>query len=138
MKKLDVVLKERSASGDIQVLISTHSPQMLSDVLPGQITRLDLDTKGRCIIINGTDKAYFGANIHTILADGFFLDYTIGEFARTVLQEKLDWLRGLLEESNVSEEDMAQLEEFETIIPMIGDPLIRNSFKLLIEQIGDR
>ena len=138
MKKLDVVLKERSASGDIQVLISTHSPQMLSDVLSGQITRLDLDTKGRCIIINGTDKAYFGANIHTILADGFFLDYTIGEFARTVLQEKLDWLRGLLEESNVSEEDMAQLEEFETIIPMIGDPLIRNSFKLLIEQIGDR
>ncbi|WP_405356777.1 AAA family ATPase [Ruminococcus sp.] len=138
MKKLDAVLKERSASSDIQVLISTHSPQMLSDVLPDQITRLDLDSKGRCIIKNGTDKAYFGANIHTILADGFFLDYTIGEFARTVLQEKLDWLRGLLEKSNVSDEDMAQLKVFKTVIPMIGDSLIRNSFELMIEQIGDR
>lgn len=138
IKKLDLLLKERASHNDIQVLISTHSPFMLSDVLPEQITRLDVDSNGYCIIKNGTEKPYFGANIHTILSDGFFLEYTIGEFARQHLQEKLNLLKTLASKHKLTSEDQKNLEEIKAIVPVIGDTIIRQSFEMFIQIIGDK
>lgn len=137
LKRLDDVLKERSARTDIQIIISTHSPLLLSDLLPGQITRLDLDKNGYCLIKNSTEKAYFGANIHTILADGFFLDYTIGEYARVFLQENINWLKEFLEKENKTVDDKHRVQELKSIVPYIGDPLIKNSFEVLIWKAGE-
>lgn len=134
---LDDVLKERTARTDIQIIISTHSPLLLSDVLPGQITRLDLDKNGYCLIKNSTEKAYFGANIHTILADGFFLDYTIGEYARVFLQENINWLKEFLVKENKTVDDKHRVQELKSIVPYIGDPLIKNSFEVLIWKAGE-
>lgn len=133
LKRLDKVLKERSGKNDIQILITTHSPLLLSDVLPNQITRLDLDNKGYCVIKNSTEKAYFGANIHTILSDGFFLNFTIGEYAREYLQRKYSELKKALEVGQVSEQ---MYQEIQTIIPLIGDSVIRMSFESLLQQIA--
>lgn len=138
IKKLDLLLKERASHNDIQVLISTHSPFMLSDILPEQITRLDVDSNGYCIIKNGTEKPYFGANIHTILSDGFFLEYTIGEFARQYLQEKLNLLKTLASKHKLTSEDQKNLEEIKAIVPVIGDMIIRQSFEMFIQMIGDK
>lgn len=138
INRLGNVLKERKADSDIQIVISTHSPLLLSDVLPEQITRLDLDSRGYCQIKNRTEKAYFGANIHTILADGFFLDYTIGEYARIYLQEKLDRLKKLMRQESISPEDRNMIEEMHWVIPMIGDSVIRNSFEMILKQIEVR
>lgn len=135
MKRLDALLQERNADTDIQILISTHSPLLLSDVLPEQITRLDLDSKGYCIIKNSTEKAYFGANIHTILADGFFLNYTIGEYARSYLQEQLNWLKGALTQGTLDREGQIHVEELSRVVPLIGDAIIRNSFDMLLKQL---
>lgn len=137
LKRLDDVLKERTARTDIQIIISTHSPLLLSDVLPGQITRLDLDKNGYCLIKNSTEKAYFGANIHTILADGFFLDYTIGEYARVFLQENINWLKEFLVKENKTVDDKHRVQELKSIVPYIGDPLIKNSFEVLIWKAGE-
>lgn len=138
MKKLDQLLKERSAETDIQILISTHSPLLLSDILPEQITRLDVDKRGSCIIQNKTEKAYFGANIHTILADGFFLNYTIGEYAREYLQEKLNWLKEILSQDTCTEVDWEKVSELRKIVPIIGDSIIRNSFDMFLTQVEAR
>lgn len=138
INRLDNVLKEREANTDIQIVISTHSPLLLSDVLPEQITRLDLDSRGYCLIKNRTEKAYFGANIHTILADGFFLDYTIGEYARIYLQEKLDWLKSLMRQDSINSEDREKAKELRMVVPLIGDSIIRNSFDMILKQIEAR
>lgn len=138
MKRLDALLQERNADTDIQILISTHSPLFLSDILPEQITRLDLDSKGYCLIKNSTEKAYFGANIHTILADGFFLDYTIGEYARSYLQEQLNWLKLALTQEVLNEEERNHAEELRKVVPLIGDPIIRNSFDMFLKQLEAR
>lgn len=135
MKRLDTLLQERNADTDIQIIISTHSPLLLSDVLPEQITRLDLDSKGYCLIKNSTEKAYFGANIHTILADGFFLDYTIGEYARLYLQEQLNWLKDALTQEVLDKEEQKHAEELSRVVPLIGDAIIRNSFDMLLKQL---
>lgn len=137
IKRLDTVLKERTGNADIQVLISTHSPLFLSDFLPEQITRLDLDSKGYCKIKNETEKAYFGANIHTILADSFFLDYTIGEYSREYLQEQINWLNTVLGKKNLTYRERQRKEQLSRIVPYIGDTIIRRSFEMLIRQVGE-
>lgn len=124
LKNIDEILCTRTEKRDLQIFITTHSPFLLSDVLPEQITRLDLDSKGYCIIKNKTDKAYFGANIHTILSDGFFLEYTIGEFARKVLQEKLNKMKqGEIDDQEVN-----------AILPLLGDTVIKHVFESYLNE----
>lgn len=137
LSKLDRLLKEREGNNDIQVLISTHSPFMLSDLLPEQVTRLDVDDNGYCVIKNRSEKRYFSANIHTILADGFFLDYTIGEFARNVLQSKLNWLKDIVGKDSLTPEEQEELENIKALEPEIGDMVIKQSFELLLREIED-
>ena len=135
MSRLDSVLKRREAKTDVQIIISTHSPLILSDVLPSQITRLDVNEKGYCIVKDKSEKGYFGANIHTILSDGFFLDFTIGEYARVFLQQKMDWLNGL---SEVREDDKQEFNKIKSIVPLIGDAVIRGSFEQKLRQLDDQ
>lgn len=135
LSRLDSILKNRVADTDVQIVITTHSPLLLSDVLPEQITRLDLDELGYCLVKNGTGKAYFGANIHTILADGFFLDYTIGEYARGFLQQKMKWLNEL---DSVGMAERAEIERIKACVSLIGDAVIRGSFEQKLRMFDEK
>lgn len=65
----------------INILVVTHSPFVLSDI-PLQHTLYMLN--GAQII---NDKQTFGGNIHELLGENFFMDYTIGEVARANIEE---------------------------------------------------
>lgn len=120
----------------VQVIIGTHSPFMLSDVLPCEITRLDIDSEtGNAIVINGSSKEYFGANIHTILADSFFLDFTIGDYARGYLQSAFKRLENYAGQDNLSEEAKMFVEQMRQMLPHIGDELIRRAFEIILGQL---
>lgn len=120
----------------VQVIIGTHSPFMLSDVLPCEITRLDIDSEtGNAIVINGSSKEYFGANIHTILADSFFLDFTIGDYARGYLQSAFKRLETYAGQDNLSEEAKMFVEQMRQMLPHIGDELIRRAFEIILGQL---
>ena len=45
-----------------QVLISTHSPFMLSDVMASQVIKMNYDEYGRCII-SKSERPYYAANV---------------------------------------------------------------------------
>ena len=125
---------EKQTAKSIQVIISTHSPFILSDILPSQVTRLKCLTNGYCEIVNGSEKPYFGANIHTIMADSFFLDYTIGEYARVTLQSMMDWLQEALPNANsLSYEEKEKLFRIKECVPSIGDSIIRKGFEIILE-----
>lgn len=129
--KLYELMEIYAGDAAIQVIIGTHSPFMLSDVLAEEITRLDIDQDtGNAIVMNGSGKEYFGANIHTILADGFFLDYTIGEYSREFLQEAYDRLRRYIECSLPIENDALEfIRSMRVLSAHIGDRLIRGVFE---------
>lgn len=128
------LLEKRHTHAQMQLIISTHSPFLLSDVLPGQITRFDMDDLGYCIIKNNSQKQYFGANIHTILSDGFFLEYTIGEYARVFLQDAFQWLKTLTERQDtlLTDDEQKRIQEIRQIVPVIGDDMIRKSFENML------
>ena len=96
--------------------------------------RLDIDREtGGAVVLSGSEKAYFGANIHTILADSFFLNYTIGESARVFLQKSMDRLRRNGERADELPDGEKQfVETMRVFVPHIGDELIRSAFEIVL------
>ena len=129
------LLQQRNPQSELQVILSTHSPFMLSDVLSNQIIKMDYDERGLCVISNA-EKPSFAANIHSIMADSFFLKYTIGEQARLFLSEKFDLFRSMLRRrDDLSEKDRIEIKKMSELLPNIGDELIRHSFASIIENL---
>lgn len=135
IRNLNVLLSKRNPNAELQVLISTHSPFMLSDVLASQVIKMDYDEYGKCVI-SKSEKPYYAANVHSIMADGFFLEYTIGEQARIFLEDKFELLKSLVSrnrELSLSEEgEVAMIRQ---LIPNIGDALIRHCFSMMLEKL---
>ena len=71
---------------DIQILVTSHSPFIVSD-LPNEnvIFLTKEENKGNCVVKNSLNdmKKTFGANIHTLLSDSFFMESLMGEFAKS-------------------------------------------------------
>ena len=81
-----ITLVNNYSDVNIQFIIATHSPYMISDVPKENV--FSLEVKEKMVEIKRAEKT-FAANIIDILSDTFFLDYSIGEFARKKLL-KLD------------------------------------------------
>lgn len=137
--------------GTIQLIIGTHSPLLMSDVFPEEVTRLDIDKQTGCAIVkNGGAKEYYGANIHTILADSFFLEYTIGEESRKQLQEMFNRLKEIAAKDEAPDgrtggtsagncsSDAEFIEIIRKIAPRIGDEFIRMAFEGQLRIIDDK
>ena len=122
------VLSRRHPDRKLQIIITTHSPFMLSDTISSQVTRVDFDEDGECVVLGPPEKPYFAANIHSIMADGFFLDYTIGEFSRLFLVDKYNGLRSLMAKATLEEKDREEICRMRSFLPYIGDKMIRMTF----------
>lgn len=134
IRNLNVLLSKRNPNTELQVLISTHSPFMLSDVMASQVIKMDYDENGKCVI-SESKKPYYAANIHSIMADGFFLEYTIGEQARIFLEDKFKLLQRLTcMNRNLSSSEKEELSMIRSLIPNIGDALIRHCFCMMLEK----
>ena len=134
IRNLNVLLSKRNPNAELQVLISTHSPFMLSDVMASQVIKMDYDENGKCVI-SESEKPYYAANIHSIMADGFFLEYTIGEQARIFLEDKFKLLQRLTcMNRNLSSSEKEELTMIRSFIPNIGDALIRHCFCMMLEK----
>ncbi len=118
------VLKRRTPDAEFQVILSTHSPFMLSDVISSQVIKMSYDNFGKCIIKQDA-RPYFAANIHSIIADGFFLQYTIGEQARSFIVNKIALLNEMItRKDKLSEQDNDEIDNIINLIPQIGDNMI--------------
>ena len=97
----------------VHILLTTHSPFLLSD-LP----------KENIIFLQDGKQVYpkietFGANIHTLLSHGFFMkDGLMGEFAKEKINETIKFLNG--QDSTIKDE-----KEAKKIIQSIGEPFLQ-------------
>jgi len=81
---------------NIHLIVTTHSPFLLSDIPKQNIIFLDTDEEGKCKVLKHDEvmnkKQTFGANIHTLLSDSFFIDDGLmGEFAKGKINEIIDF-----------------------------------------------
>ena len=120
--------KDDDTPKKIQLLLSSHSPFVLSDLPKEHILFLDKDKEGNCQVVDGlTDKKQtFGANIHTLLTDTFFMDGLVGNFA----QQKINEVIKILDNPQNSTED---LKEVEKIVNIIGEPILKRYLQKRID-----
>ena len=122
----------------VQLIISTHSPFMLSDVLPAQITRISYDNEGMCRVLPQMERSPYGGNIYAIMNDGFFLDYTIGEDSRLRLTHIISILNSIMDRDNPTRENIGNALVLAEVVPYIGDNLIRESVARMVDIIISR
>ncbi|MFY4807073.1 AAA family ATPase [Aliarcobacter butzleri] len=114
----------------VHIIISSHSPFLLSDLPKENVIFLEKDEKtGKCV--NATEKmkdfSTFGANIHTLLSHGFFMKGgLIGEFAKEKINDVIDFLNG--DKSLISTNDEAQ-----NFINIIGEPVIKKQLQKMLD-----
>jgi len=108
--------------GNIQIIFTTHSPLLLSDLPKENVLFLKKGDDGNCQVVDGLNdmKQTFGANIHTLLSDGFFMDGLMGDFAKEKIDKVIRYLNNELSNNEHIEE-----AEAEKIISMIGEPILK-------------
>lgn len=118
----------------IQMVITSHSPFVISDIPQQNVIFLNKRREQFSVASQKVDISNtFAANIHTLLADGFFMSNgLIGEFAKNKVQEVIDWLNNPKAEFN-----HAKVKEIKNLISLIGEPIVRNKlFESLNEKLG--
>jgi len=102
----------------INILVSSHSPFILSDLPKENIIFLK---KGKQVY-PFEDKQTFGANIHTLLSHGFFMDNSLmGEFAKNKIEEIIDFLNDKKSIDNISIPE----NEIKKVIKTIGEDFLK-------------
>lgn len=109
------------AKMSINLIFVTHSPFILSDIPRQNVLFLKDGSPDRSM-----QEDTFGANIHTLLQNGFFLNSVpIGAFAK----EKISQMFALLNQSNdISEDNLNRLEKE---ILLVSEPLLRSQLMRL-------
>ncbi len=144
---------------NFHLIFTTHSPFLLSDIPKQNITFLDkYDNEkfknkypnlnnGNCInVTKEIDIKPFGANIHNLLAHGFFMeDGLMGEFALQKIQSIVTFYNDVKNgEKNKKEYDKVKKEydkvknEFHFIRDNIGEEYIKGVITNHIESIEER
>lgn|GEM_PF-1090028 len=93
-----------------QIVVSTHSPFLISDLPKENVVFL----KNGKQVYPFENKQTFGANIHTLLSDGFFMsDGLMGEFAKNKINEIISFHKEIIELQE--KEDSQELEAYKCV-----------------------
>ena len=112
--------------GSIYVLVTTHSPFILSDIPKDSILYL----KGGKKQDSDTYINPFCANVNDILKQSFFLESGfIGDFAQRKIKSFVTFL-----ESFDGNRDANMLKAQE-LVDMVGDPIIRENLQCLLDDV---
>lgn len=116
--------------GNHHLLITSHSPFILSDIPKRYVLFL---TDGRQTDAFNKEET-FGANIHTLLQDGFFMeDGLIGSFANKKITEIITFYKRLEDENEDKQKLIFEYEKkekyFDYIMNCIGEEYLKNNVK---------
>jgi len=115
------VLTNQYPSTKIHFILASHSAFLLSDIPRQNIIFLDRNDDGICKVVDGLNdkKETFGANIHTLLSDGFFMDEGLmGVFAKEKIEEVVSYL-------NSNDKNIELYKKAEKLISFIGEPILK-------------
>jgi len=124
----------------INLLFVTHSPFILSDIAKANILFLKKEEGQRYATSLNVKPDTFGANIHELLSDGFFMSNTIGAFAKEKITEIIEFCKDAEAQRNRSKVKTAyeqRKERFNFIADNIGEGYIKGILKNHIQQLEE-
>lgn len=137
---------------NIQLILSTHSPILLSDVPQQNVICLEVNEKNKVRVVDSTNILTFGQNIHLLYREGFFLRKgTMGKFAHDKIQEcfeKLEEIDKAIEKweeycdrkdfSGRVNEIYQELNEQRRFVMLVAEPIIKKRLLMEIEEIEQK
>lgn len=110
---------------NLNIIFSTHSPFFLSDIPSNNILRLE---EGE--VSKKQFSQTFGANIHELLANDFFLENGfMGEFAKKHIEGLIDKIANL----DLKSQDEKLYKRLKSEIELIGEPVLQNSLISMLD-----
>jgi len=140
-------IKDNFPNRKIHLILTSHSPFFLSDIPKQNIIFLDKDEDENCQVLKHNEvlekKQTFGANIHTLLSDSFFMeDGLMGEFAKSKIIQIQKFHKKVLKYQENEKVKKAYIyfynkkqKEFEQIQKIIGEPFLKTIVKNQLEEI---
>lgn len=140
----------------LNIVITSHSPFILSDIPKENVIFLDkykendeevkkdIQKIGNCKnVTKDIELKTFGANIHTLLSDGFFMSYGLmGEFAKSKITEIKDFYNENKDLKNEDSNFESKKDEFkknkkyfENIQKIIGEPFLQTIIKNYLDEL---
>lgn len=130
----------------INICFVTHSPFILSDIPSNNIMFLEV-VDGKAIQKIENIRKTFGANIHELLTDNFFMtNGFIGDFAKNKIDKTINWLNTeLLKKKGFEKKETGELynvnkEDYKFhkgIISLIDEPIIKLKLSEMLSEIHD-
>lgn len=136
---LTYFLKNNYKNINFQVIITTHSPLMLSDIKSDSIYCLGKDEKGKLIVTNPEYGLLSGIN--DILIDGFFTESVFGKFAEKFankIVQELSALENDISQNNITQYDFARkYSDLKDRIDILGNGLIKERLMQRLIMVRD-
>ena len=110
---------------NIQIVFASNSPFLISDLPRNNIIVLDKINDKIVVSNDSIVKQTFAANISKLLDDTFFMEYNIGEFSKTKIENTIR----ILKSDGYNDENTKN--KIKKIIELIEDPIIKNKLKEL-------
>ena len=147
----DLINFSKKIGKEIHFIITSHSPFLISDLPKENVIFLETYKKdedksqkeGNCKIAIPDIKQTFGANIHTLLSNGFFMsDGLMGEFAKSKINEIKDFYdanKNLKKDDSDFESKKDEFKKnkkyFENIQKIIGEPFLQTIIKNYLDKL---
>jgi len=118
----------------INIIFATHSPFLISDLPKNNVMFLKNGVQDKGI----NYKETFGANIHTLLSDSFFMEKGLmGEFAKSKINEIIDFHKEVEEENKKEQSNFTSLKiryeeykiKFWQVQSIIGEDYLKQVIK---------
>lgn len=126
IKELHQIVTAMYKGKHVQIVLTTHSPLILSDLPRENCIYLNKnESDGKCIVEDSKKHLQsFGRNVFDLLHDGFFLDEMQGNFAT-------EWLNGLI--TRIQDKNSNTDEIYEDL-ELVGEPIIKLKLESMLEQ----
>ena len=138
-------INENKLTNNLHIIVSSHSPFILSDLPKENVIFLKKDKQGNCKnVTKEIELKTFGANIHTLLSDGFFMsDGLMGEFAKSKIEEikRFYEIVKFLEPKNKKYKQILKIlylfkiKKFKNIQSIIGEPFLQTIIKNYLDEL---
>ena len=128
-------IEKQFQSKRVQIVFSTHSPLLLSDI-PRENTVYLRDNHDRRIVDSReSHQQTFGRDIYSLLKDSFYLEsYSMGSYAMDYINQIIAIMSQA--EQNNSCFELRGIEELEQKIKLIGNEVIRQKLKTMLSKFS--
>lgn len=150
--KFGTYLNIRDSRIKLQFILSTHSPYLISDLPKENIILLEKNEKTGKRTARKSNYG-FASNYYDIMSDSFFLDDTIGEFAKQKINGCIQAIKRISDDleklandelilddglSLFVEDSLKTIEEQNKIIALVGDKFIQKQLQQLSDSVKQR